>query len=115
MPIDDPIIHQFKSNLKILKLKPDICNGLDRCKIYGSPKGHAADIMVNGINTELQSKKSQNNLIQNNITEKFNPNHPKNEIHGTKKSLNKVSALKNTINKNVTKNRLILLMKTKER
>ena len=104
-PIDDPIIHQFKSNFKDLKIKkPDICNGLDRCKIYEPPKEEkVADIMINATNKiKLQSKKSQNNLIQNNITEKFNPNNPKNEIHELK-SLNKVSALKNTINKNVTK------------
>jgi len=33
--IDDPIINQFKRNFKNATLKkPDICNGLDECKIY---------------------------------------------------------------------------------
>jgi len=34
-PIDDPIINQFKRNFKNTDIrKPDICNGLDKCKIF---------------------------------------------------------------------------------
>ena len=34
-PIDDSIIKQFKYNFKNIDVhKPDICNGLDKCKIY---------------------------------------------------------------------------------
>tara|TARA_B100000745_G_scaffold298967_1_gene248709 strand:+ start:17 stop:979 length:963 start_codon:yes stop_codon:yes gene_type:complete len=99
-PIDDKIIKSFNTNFKKLTIKkPDICNGLDHCKIYQPPQEEkVADIMVSASNKfKLQPKKSGNNLM----SQKFKPEkqlHEMNEL----KSLNKVSILKNSLNTNST-------------
>ena len=58
-PIDDPIIKQFKSNFKETKIKkPDICNGLDRCKIFKpSEEEKQANVVANAGLKLLERKK----------------------------------------------------------
>ena len=48
-PIDDRIINRFKSNFKNTDIrKPDICNGLDKCKIFKpSEEEKKADVLAN--------------------------------------------------------------------
>ena len=57
--IDDPIINQFKRNFKQATLKkPDICNGLDECKIYTpSSEEKIENIVSNASNKLLNLKK----------------------------------------------------------
>ena len=99
-PIDDKIIKSFNTNFKKLTIKkPDICNGLDHCKIYQPPQEEkVADIMVSASNKfKLQPKKSGNNLM----SQKFKPEKQLHEMDELK-SLNKVSILKNSLNTNST-------------
>ena len=60
-PIDDPIIKQFKSNFKNTDIrKPDICNGLDKCKIFKpSEEEKKADVVANAGMKLLERKKSK--------------------------------------------------------
>ena len=61
-PIDDPIIKQFKTNFKNTDIrKPDICNGLDKCKIFKpSEEEKKADVVANAGMKLLEKKKSKN-------------------------------------------------------
>jgi len=104
-PIDDPILKQFKKNFKDIDIrKPDICNGLDKCKIYQPPQEEKiADIMVSASNKfKLQPKKK---IIHQNFNSKNNSK----DILELKslKSLNKVSALKNSMNSNISSTNII--------
>ena len=58
-PIDDKIIKQFKSNFKNTDIrKPDICNGLDKCKIFKpSEEEKKADVLANAGLKLMERKK----------------------------------------------------------
>ena len=60
-PIDDPIIKQFKYNFKKNDIqKPDICNGLHKCKIFKpSEEEKKADVVANAGMKLLERKKSK--------------------------------------------------------
>ena len=58
-PIDDKIIKQFKFNFKNTDIrKPDICNGLDKCKIFQPSKEEKkADVLANAGLKLMERKK----------------------------------------------------------
>jgi len=99
-PIDDKIIKSFRKSFKNLKIKiPDICNGLDHCKIYEPPQEEKiADIMVSASNKfKFKSRESERNLMP----EKYKPQNQLHEMNELK-SLNKVSILKNSLDTKTT-------------
>jgi hypothetical protein len=56
--IDDPIINQFKKAFKNTDIqKPDMCNGLDKCKIYQPSKEEKLENVLTNVSTKLLSKK----------------------------------------------------------
>jgi len=56
--IDDPIIKQFKSNFKKSDIiKPDICNGLSKCKIYIPSKEEKLEEVVIGASSKFLEKR----------------------------------------------------------
>jgi hypothetical protein len=58
--IDDPIINQFKKNFKNATLKkPDICNGLDECKIYTPSKDEKIEDIVSNAGEKLLKIKNK--------------------------------------------------------
>jgi hypothetical protein len=124
-PIDDPIINQFKSNFKNTDIrKPDICNGLDKCKIFSSSEEEKkADVVAAAGLKLLERKKpkkwnipNEKDLKSDNHINKFNQNesgnHRKHDKIGfsvestveSKKELdglltmNKVSQFKQSVN-----------------
>jgi hypothetical protein len=67
-PIDDPIIKQFKRNFKNTDIKkPDICNGLDKCKIFIPSKEEKNEEMIANAGAKLlerrKTKKNQWDLV----------------------------------------------------
>ena len=57
-PIDDTIIKQFKNTFKKSEIKkPDICNGLDKCKIYEPSKDDKLENMMVNVGQKLKNKK----------------------------------------------------------
>ena len=58
-PIDDPIIKQFKRSFRKTDIrKPDICNGLHKCKIYEpSPDEKLGTIMANAGSKLIEKRK----------------------------------------------------------
>ena len=60
--IDDPIINQFKKTFKTATLKkPDICNGLDECKIYKPSKEEKLENIVSNAGEKLLKIKTKPN------------------------------------------------------
>jgi len=57
-PIDDTIIKSFKTTFKNIKIKiPDMCNGLDKCKIFEvSPDDKLETMMAHAATKLLQNK-----------------------------------------------------------
>tara|TARA_B110000285_G_scaffold158655_1_gene177025 strand:+ start:1747 stop:2841 length:1095 start_codon:yes stop_codon:yes gene_type:complete len=59
-PIDDPIIKQFKYNFKGTDIrKPDICNGLDRCKIFVPSEDEKKEDIVASAGVKLLNLKNK--------------------------------------------------------
>jgi hypothetical protein len=76
--IDDPIIKQFKASFKNTDIqKPDMCNGLDKCKIYIPTKEEKLENVLTNVSEKLLKNKS---------VKKWNVNKPTSE--NTKKSVN---------------------------
>ena len=109
--IDDPIIGQFKKAFKNTDIqKPDMCNGLDKCKIYKPSEEERLENVLTNVSTKLLSKKpvkKWNNVkiakeelaVVNDI--KTYKNTAKNELDVLKKS-GKVSSLKKSIVEDTT-------------
>ena len=58
--IDDPIIYQFKKVFKKATLKkPDICNGLDECKIYKPSSEEKIENIVSNASDKLLNLKNK--------------------------------------------------------
>ena len=85
-PIDDTIIKQFKNTFKKSEIKkPDICNGLDKCKIYEPSKDDKLENMMVNVGQKLKNKKIGNwNSFK---SESINP--PTNKITTDKHITNK--------------------------
>ena len=59
-PIDDPIIKQFKYNFKDADIrKPDICNGLDKCKIFVPSEAEKKEDIVASAGVKLLNLKNK--------------------------------------------------------
>lgn len=57
-PIDDSILNQFKNTFKDTDIrKPDICNGLDRCKIFSPSEADKKADAVAGAATKFMENK----------------------------------------------------------
>jgi len=57
-PIDDPIIKQFKRIFKNTDIKkPDICNGLDKCKIFTPSKEEKNEEMIANAGAKLLERR----------------------------------------------------------
>ena len=57
-PIDDNIIKQFKRAFKTLEIKaPDMCNGLNKCKIFEVSKEERLETMITNVGSKLLDKK----------------------------------------------------------
>jgi len=107
-PIDDPIIKQFKRNFKDSDVrKPDICNGLDKCKIFqpSEEEKHAAIIATAGSKLLERRKSKQWNPVEvkRDLPKKINPtfkshsNESKKELDGLL-NMGRVSSFKNSTN-----------------
>ena len=107
-PIDDPIIKQFKRNFKDSDVrKPDICNGLDKCKIFqpSEEEKHAAIIATTGSKLLERRKSKQWNPVEvkRDLPKKINPtfkshsNESKKELDGLL-NMGRVSSFKNPPN-----------------
>ena len=56
-PIDDHIIKQFKTNFKSVDIrKPDICNGLHKCKIFEKDEIEKKTDIIKGVSAKLLDK-----------------------------------------------------------
>ena len=101
--VDDSILEQFNSNFGTTDInKPEMCNGLDKCEIYKPPKEEKIAEVLATAGTKFAAKSWKKIDVKSvPIVEeknKYKPDENKNEIHGLK-SLGKVSAFKNAINK----------------
>ena len=57
-PIDDPIIAQFKHNFKDTNIrKPDICNGLHKCKIFEQDEIEKKTQIITNVGEKLLQKR----------------------------------------------------------
>jgi len=64
-PIDDPIIRQFKRNFKDTDIrKPDICNGLDKCKIFVPSEDEKKEDIVASAGAKLLNIKNKSKVKQ---------------------------------------------------
>jgi len=64
-PIDDPIIKQFKYNFKDTDIrKPDICNGLDKCKIFVPSEDEKKEDIVASAGAKLLNLKNKPKVKQ---------------------------------------------------
>ena len=64
-PIDDPIIKQFKYNFKDTDIrKPDICNGLDKCKIFIPSEDEKKEDIVASAGAKLLNLKNKPKVKQ---------------------------------------------------
>ena len=106
-PIDDKIIKQFKSNFKNTDIrKPDICNGLDKCKIFKpSEEEKKADVLANAGLKLMERKKIKNwNPVETkselpkkiDLSFQSKNNDSKGELDGLL-NMGKVSSFKNSI------------------
>jgi len=104
-PIDDPIIKQFKKNFKNTDIKkPDICNGLDKCKIFSpSAEEQKAEAVANAGEKLLERRKTKqwnNNSFKKELpkqpttTYQSQNNDSKNELDGLL-NIGRVSSFKN--------------------
>ena len=113
-PIDDPIINHFKKTFKNSNIrKPDICNGLDTCKIFEPSKEEKLENVMTNVSEKLilNKKKRWNDVPKNTVKELTTINEIKhlveedNKINNSKKELDelknisKVSDFKNKIKK----------------
>ena len=77
-PIDDPIIKQFKYNFKDTDIrKPDICNGLEKCKIFIPSEEEKKEDIVASAGLKLMDLKNKPKVKQwnpVNTTKKDLPN-----------------------------------------
>lgn len=110
-PIDDPIINSFKKTFKKSDIrKPDICNGLDTCKIFEPSKEEKLENVMTNVGAKLLEKKKSNKWHhnpKNTVNEFKNVNEFKSvgdtKINNSKKELDelknisKVSDFKNKI------------------
>ena len=109
-PIDDSIIKQFKKNFKNIEIKkPDICNGLDKCKIFvPSEEEKKAEAVASAGLKLLERKKSKQwnpafkrelpkTMISNINSDIPIHNDSKRELDGLL-NMNKVSQFKNKTN-----------------
>ena len=112
-PIDDKIIKQFKSNFKNTDIrKPDICNGLDKCKIFKpSEEEKKADVLANAGLKLMERKKVKHwNPVETKIelptkidlSFQSKNEDSKDELDGLL-NMGKVSSFKNSIDNNKTK------------
>ena len=113
-PIDDNVIKQFKRTFKKIDIKkPDICNGLDKCKIYKPSKDEKIEnMMVNVSNRIKEKQKSKiwkpieinqhtSILPDNTNIKKFNQDNKK-ELEGLL-TMGRVSSLKNNTKQEISK------------
>ena len=64
-PIDDQIIKQFKKNFKDTDIrKPDICNGLDKCKIFVPSEDEKKEDIVASAGAKLLNLKNKPKVKQ---------------------------------------------------
>tara|TARA_Y100001970_G_C14166847_1_gene821810 strand:- start:127 stop:1188 length:1062 start_codon:yes stop_codon:yes gene_type:complete len=112
-PIDDKIIKQFKSNFKNTDIrKPDICNGLDKCKIFKpSEEEKKADVLANAGLKLMERKKIKHwNPVETrtelpkkiDLSFQSKNEDSKDELDGLL-NMGKVSSFKNSIDNNKTK------------
>jgi len=108
-PIDDLIINQFKKVFKNSDIKkPDICNGLDKCKIFTPSEDEKKSNIVADAGLKLLEKKKNkwNTPKEFQVIDKMkhtdNKENFKKELDDLK-NFNKVSSLKNKL-KNVDVN-----------
>lgn len=109
-PIDDTIIKQFKTNFKNADIrKPDICNGLDKCKIFApSEKEKKAEVVATAGMKLLEKKqkkwsppskgeseiKNKHSILSDKVQQNFETrNESQRELEGLV-SMNKVSSFK---------------------
>ena len=112
-PIDDPIINNFKKIFKNSDIrKPDICNGLDTCKIFEPSKEEKLENVMTNVSQKLMlnKKKKWNNVSNNTVKELTAINEIKHLVDEDKneknnsireldelKNISKVSEFKNKI------------------
>jgi len=113
-PIDDNIIKQFKRTFKKIDIKkPDICNGLDKCKIYKPSKDEKIENMMVNVSNRIKEKqkskiwkpveiKQQTSILPDNTNiKKINQDHKK-ELEGLL-TMGRVSSLKNNKKQEISK------------
>ena len=117
-PIDDPIIKQFKNNFKGNDIrKPDICNGLDRCKIFIPSEDEKKEDIVASAGVKLLNLKNKPkkqwstvNIVKNDLPANSLPIKHKNTFTPRTESkkeldgllnMNKVSDFKKNIDETV--------------
>ena len=93
-PIDDPIIKQFKTNFKDIKIrKPDICNGLHPCKIFEKDEIEKKADIIKGVSEKLLNKSKSFKIAKNDIHNKFKKDENIEELHSLM-NIGKVSSFK---------------------
>jgi len=92
-PIDDHIIKQFKTNFKSVDIrKPDICNGLHKCKIFEKDEIEKKADIIKGVSEKLLNKSKAFKLPKNE-PHKFKKEENIKELHSLMK-IGKVSSFK---------------------
>ena len=92
-PIDDPIIKQFKTNFKSIDIrKPDICNGLHKCKIFEKDEIEKKADIIKGVSEKLLNK-SKSFKVPKSEPHKFKKEENIKELHSLM-NIGKVSSFK---------------------
>ncbi len=93
-PIDDPIIKQFKTNFKDVDIrKPDICNGLHKCKIFEKDEIEKKTDIIKGVSAKLLDKSRAVQKHSKTDPHKFKKDENIKELHSLM-NIGKVSAMK---------------------
>ena len=80
-PIDDPIIRQFKRNFKDTDIrKPDICNGLDKCKIFVPSEDEKKEDIVASAGAKLLNIKNKSKVKQWSPVNNYKKDPPKKDL-----------------------------------
>ena len=122
--IDDPIINQFKKAFKNTDIqKPDMCNGLDKCKIYQPSKEEKLENVLTNVSSKLLNNKTVSkkwndarlvkdeiNIVNDIKMYKKTANDELNEL----KNSGKVSSFKNKISENEISNHKLPIEKIHE-
>lgn len=93
-PIDDLIIKQFKTNFKDVDIrKPDICNGLHKCKIFEKDEIEKKTEIIKGVGAKLLDKSRAVQKHSKSDPHKFKKDENLKELHSLM-NIGKVSSMK---------------------